>query len=46
VRIRKAPDSESRHKRALLFFGLALLILLASIPWPFSPGARSLVRGL
>ena len=24
VRIRKATDSESRHKRALVFFGLAL----------------------
>jgi hypothetical protein len=46
VRIRKAPDSESRHKRALIFFGLSLLILLASIPWPFSPGARPIFRGL
>jgi hypothetical protein len=46
VRIRKASDSESRHKRALIFFGLSLLIILASIPWPFGPGARSLFRGL
>ena len=46
VRIRKAPDSESRHKRALVFFGLALLVLLLSMPWPFGPGARSLFRGL
>jgi hypothetical protein len=46
VRIRKAHDSESKHKRALMFFGLSLLVLLASIPWPFSPGARSLFRGL
>ena len=46
VRVRKASDSESRHKRALIFFGLSLLILLASIPWPFSPGERTLFRGL
>ena len=24
-----------KHKRTLLFFGLALLVLLISIPWPF-----------
>jgi hypothetical protein len=46
VRIRKATDSESRHKRALVFFGLALLVLLLSMPWPIGPGARSLFRGL
>ena len=46
VRIRKAPDSESRHKRALMFFGLALAVLLLSMPWPIGPGARSLFRGL
>lgn len=28
------PDS-MKHKRTLLFFGLALLIILVSIPWPF-----------
>lgn len=28
------PDSV-KHKRALLFYGLALLIILVSIPWPF-----------
>ena len=46
VRVRKASDSESKHKRALVFFGLALLVLLLSIPWPIGPGARSLFRGL
>lgn len=28
------PDS-LKHKRSLLYFGLALLIILISIPWPF-----------
>jgi hypothetical protein len=46
VRVRKAPDSESKHKQALIFFGLSLLVLLLSIPWPIGPGARSLFRGL
>jgi hypothetical protein len=46
VRVRKAPDSESRHKRTLVFFGLALVVLLLSLPWPIGPGARSLFRGL
>jgi hypothetical protein len=46
ARARKAADSESRHKQALVFFGLALLVILLSIPWPIGPGARSLFRGL
>ena len=28
------PDAV-KHKRAVVFFGLALLIILISIPWPF-----------
>ena len=28
------PDS-TKHKRILLFFALALLIILVSLPWPF-----------
>lgn len=46
VRVRKAATSEAKHKTALIFFGLALLVLLLSIPWPVGPGARSLFRGL
>jgi hypothetical protein len=46
VRVRKAADSESKHKRALMFFLLSLVVLLLSIPWPIGPGARSLFRGL
>ena len=46
ARARKAGDSESKHKRALIFFGLSLLVMLLSIPWPIGPGARSLFRGL
>ena len=46
VRIRKAGDSESRHKRALIFFVLALAMILLSIPWPFLSAPRPLFRGL
>jgi hypothetical protein len=46
VRIRKATDSEMRHKRALVFFGLALAMILLSIPWPFLSSPRPLFRGL
>lgn len=28
------PDTV-KHKRTLIFFGLALLVILISIPWPF-----------
>jgi hypothetical protein len=45
-RVGKAATSEAKHKTALIFFGLALLVLLLSIPWPVGPGARSLFRGL
>jgi hypothetical protein len=46
VRVRKAAMSEAKHKTALIFFGLSLVLLLLSIPWPIGPGARSLFRGL
>jgi hypothetical protein len=39
---RQPPDR--RGRTALIFFVLALLILLASIPWPGTPYARPLVR--
>jgi hypothetical protein len=44
VRIRKATDPVRRHTLAMVFFGLALVIMLASIPWPFSSAARPLFR--
>lgn len=31
---KNVPDAQ-KHKRTLLYFGLALLIILISIPWPF-----------
>ena len=33
--VKKAVTDSAKHKKMLLFFGLALLIILISIPWPF-----------
>ena len=35
--VKKAPP-EGKFKRAFIFFGIALLLILVSIPWPFMPG--------
>jgi hypothetical protein len=32
---RKQISDKAKHKRTLIFYLLALLIILASIPWPF-----------
>jgi hypothetical protein len=45
VRLRKTADLTRRHKIALVFFGLALVLMVASIPWPGRPGGRALFRG-
>ena len=34
-------DSTIKYKRQFLFFGLALVIIIASIPWPFRPGFQN-----
>ncbi len=43
VRIRKAPVPR-RHLIAAIFFGLALVAILASIPWPGLPYGRPWLR--
>jgi hypothetical protein len=43
ARTRRA-DSLRRHKVAAIFFGLALVVILASIPWPGTPAGRPLLR--
>jgi hypothetical protein len=42
-RARKA-DSLRRHRVVAIFFGLALVAIAASIPWPGMPAGRPLVR--
>lgn len=44
VKIRKASGDARRHRLTLIFFGLALLAIFASIPWPGMPAGRPLFR--
>ena len=44
-KIGKAADAAQKHKLALIFFGLAMVVILLSIPWPGMPGGRPLLRG-
>jgi hypothetical protein len=43
ARARKAADAARRHRLAAIFFGLALLAILVSIPWPGTANARPLL---
>ena len=43
--VKKAGSDVSKHRRALIFFGLAFVLILASIPWPFREAiARPWIR--
>ena len=43
--VKKASTDASKHKKMLAFFGIALLLILVSIPWPFRADiARPLFR--
>lgn len=44
AKIRRAADAFSANKAAAIFIGLALLIMLLSIPWPALPYGRPLLR--
>jgi hypothetical protein len=43
--VKKASGSRSKHNKMLLFFGIAFILIIASIPWPFREEiARPLYR--
>jgi len=44
TRIHKTPSDRRRHRLAAIFFGLALVAMVASIPWPGTPNGRPLFR--
>lgn len=44
ARVRRARSDASRFRSAAIFYTLALLALLAAIPWPFMANARPLFR--
>ena len=46
VKVRKAADSPRKHFLAAIFFGLALVLMLVSIPWPFGSIDRPWIRGI
>jgi hypothetical protein len=35
VAVKKAFNSSGKFKKTLIFFGIALLLILIAIPWPF-----------
>ncbi len=43
-RVRKITDPVSRHRVAAVFLVLAMIAILASIPWSGTPNARPLIR--
>src|SRR5665213_2426558 len=44
VAVKKAVTSPGKYKRTLLYFGISLLLILISIPWPFREIARPWIR--
>jgi hypothetical protein len=43
--VKKAGTDAAKHKKMLIFFGAAILLILASIPWPFREAiAKPLLR--
>jgi hypothetical protein len=42
VRTKKAAPDSAKHRAAAVFYGLALLLILLSIPWPGMPAGRPL----
>ena len=42
VKVKKAAMTADKFKRSLIYFGLALILILISIPWPFREIARPL----
>ena len=44
VRIRKTADPVRKHRLAMIFFGIAIIVVIIAIPWPGMPVARPLLR--
>ena len=44
VKIRKATDPARKHRLAMIFFGIAMVLVIISTPWPGMPVARPLLR--
>ena len=46
IALKRAPDDTLKHKKAFIYFGIALLLVLLMIPWGLWNPARPLGRGL
>ena len=44
ARAKRSSTDGLKHRRLAIFYGLALIAILASIPWPGMPYSRPLVR--
>lgn len=44
ARVRKAADPVRKHRMAAVFFAIALVAILASVPWPGTPNGRPMWR--
>ena len=44
VKIRKTADPIRKQRHAMIYFGIAMLIIIISIPWPGLPISRPLFR--
>jgi hypothetical protein len=44
ARVRRLPADARRHRVATIFFLLAMIAILASVPWPGTPNGRPLFR--
>lgn len=43
---KKAIPDAQKHKKVVLFYTIAFIIVLASIPWPFREAGRALLPGM
>jgi lauroyl/myristoyl acyltransferase len=37
IRSKKMDTDASKYKQVLIWFGLALLVIIVAMPWPFRP---------
>ncbi|MVT10766.1 cytochrome B [Chitinophaga tropicalis] len=42
-KVKKATTDALKHKKALIFFGITLILVLLLTPWPFREAGRSLL---
>lgn len=43
ARARRLAEGPARHRTSAIFYGLSLLVMLVTIPWPFMPAGRPLL---